>query len=97
MYDATLRLRRYAITAEFKPKPAFALRLPRSTRIEAVRIAKHEKISLNHFVALAVAEKIARLELLNLEPLDSDKTELEEEDSRLLEEKLSRFRDSGAA
>ena len=67
------------MATEFKAKPAFALRLPRSMRMEAVRIAKHEKISLNHFVALAVAEKIARLELRHSEPLDSDKADLEEE------------------
>ena len=64
------------MTTEFK---TFALRLPRSMRMEAVSIAKHKKISLNEFVALAVAEKIARLELLNPEPLVSAKADLEEE------------------
>jgi hypothetical protein len=67
------------MTAEFKGKQVFALRLPRSMRIEADRIAKHKKISLNEFVALAVAEKIARLELLLSEPLNSEKADSEEE------------------
>jgi hypothetical protein len=42
----------------------FPLRLPRSTRIEAGEIAAREGISLNQFIALAVAEKIARMELM---------------------------------
>ena len=67
------------MTTEFNAKQVFALRLPRSMRIEAVRIAKRKAISLNEFVALAVAEKIARSELLNSEPLVSDKADLEEE------------------
>jgi hypothetical protein len=67
------------MTTEFNAKQVFALRLPRSMRMEAVRIAKRKAISLNEFVALAVAEKIARLELLNSEPLVSDKADLEEE------------------
>jgi predicted HicB family RNase H-like nuclease len=56
------------MTTEFKAKQVFALRLPRSMRMEAVRVAKNERISLNQFVALAVAEKIARLELLHSKP-----------------------------
>ena len=50
-----------------KPKVplSFALRLPQSTRVEAAEIAKREGVSLNQFVALAVAEKIARMELLD--------------------------------
>jgi hypothetical protein len=51
----------------------FALRLPSSTRIEAAKIAKHQGLSLNHFITSAVAEKIARLEFLLSEPVDSDK------------------------
>ena len=39
----------------------FALRLPLSTRIRAAESAEREGMSLNQFVALAVAEKIARL------------------------------------
>jgi hypothetical protein len=46
-----------------------------------VEIAKREGISLDHFVALAVAEKVARLELVHAERLDSDNTELQERDS----------------
>ena len=42
----------------------FALRLPNSTRIQAISIAKHEGISLNQLITLSVIEKIARLELM---------------------------------
>ena len=41
---------------------AFPLRLPRSTHYAAVEMAKAEGLSLNQFIALAVVEKIARLE-----------------------------------
>lgn len=41
---------------------AFPLRLPRSMRLQAVEHALREGISLNQFIALAVAEKITRLE-----------------------------------
>jgi hypothetical protein len=40
----------------------FPLRLPRSTRYSAVDIANAEGLSLNQFIALAVAEKIVRME-----------------------------------
>lgn len=42
----------------------FALRLPKSTRFTAVEFAKTEGLSLNQFIALAVAEKIVRMELV---------------------------------
>ena len=40
----------------------FPLRLPKSTRLQAVELAQREGLSLNQFIALAVAEKITRLE-----------------------------------
>ena len=40
----------------------FPLRLPKSTRLQAVDLAQREGLSLNQFIALAVAEKITRLE-----------------------------------
>jgi predicted HicB family RNase H-like nuclease len=40
----------------------FPLRLPQSTRRMAVDIAIAEGLSLNQFIALAVAEKIVRME-----------------------------------
>jgi hypothetical protein len=67
------------MTRESKAKPMCALRLPKSMRIEAVEIAKREGISPNHFIALAVAEKIARLEVLHSRTPDSDKADLQEE------------------
>lgn len=45
-----------------KRKQSFLLRLPLSTRERAVELAQQEGTSLNHFIALAVAEKISRME-----------------------------------
>ena len=49
-------------------------------RIAADGIAKQEGISLNQFVALAVEEKIVRLEFLDSAPPDSVKADLQAED-----------------
>ena len=46
----------------FKRHQTFPLRLSPSSRQQASEIAKEEGISLNHFISLAVAEKISRLE-----------------------------------
>ncbi len=43
-------------------KKPFALRLPNSIRDEAEKCAALEGTSLNHFITLAVAEKLIRLE-----------------------------------
>jgi hypothetical protein len=43
-------------------KLCFLLRLPLSLREKATDLARHEGISLNHFIGLAVAEKISRME-----------------------------------
>ena len=44
-------------------KPAtYPLRLPRSIRAAVARIAKQEGTSVNQFVVMAVAEKLAALE-----------------------------------
>jgi len=45
-----------------KRKQSFLLRLPLSTRERAAELAHEEGTSLNHFIALAVAEKISRME-----------------------------------
>jgi len=42
----------------------FALRLPLSMRREATTLAESEGISINQFIALAVAEKITRMDLI---------------------------------
>lgn len=39
----------------------FPLRLPVSMRISADDLAEHEGVSLNQFIAMAVAEKIVRM------------------------------------
>jgi hypothetical protein len=40
----------------------FVLRLPTSSREQATASSKADGISLNHFISLAVAEKLSRLE-----------------------------------
>ena len=44
-----------------KRKQSFLLRLPTSVREQAVEIAHEDGTSLNHFISLAVAEKISRM------------------------------------
>ncbi len=41
---------------------SFPLRLGTSIRQQAADLAQNEGISLNHFISLAVAEKISRME-----------------------------------
>jgi hypothetical protein len=45
-----------------KRQSAFLLRLPASLKQEALDFAKDDGTSLNHFISLAVAEKIARIQ-----------------------------------
>ena len=40
----------------------FPLRLPKSLKESAKALAEKDGISLNHFISLAIAEKISRLE-----------------------------------
>ena len=47
---------------------SFPLRLPMSVRDAANELARKEGVSLNHFISLAVAEKITRLEQSALNP-----------------------------
>ena len=47
---------------EMKRTLSFPLRLCPSTRQQATKLAQQDGISLNHFISLAVAEKITRLE-----------------------------------
>jgi hypothetical protein len=44
-----------------KNATSYPLRLPRSIRAEVERLAKEEGISVNQFVATAVAEKLAAM------------------------------------
>lgn len=46
----------------FRRHQSFPLRLSPSIRQQASEFAKKEGISLNHFISLAVAEKLSRLE-----------------------------------
>lgn len=56
---------------EMKRKQSFLLRLPLSVREEATRIAHLEGTSLNHFIALALAEKISRMEASKAQALSN--------------------------
>jgi hypothetical protein len=47
---------------EHKRVLSFPLRLGASIRQQATDLAHNEGISLNHFISLAVAEKISRME-----------------------------------
>lgn len=46
---------------EQRRKQSFLLRLPFSVREQATLLAREEGTSLNHFISLAVAEKISRM------------------------------------
>lgn len=50
------------MTPEYKRHQSFPLRLSPSTRQQANALSQQEGISLNHFISLAVAEKISRME-----------------------------------
>lgn len=50
------------MTEEYKRRQCFPLRLAASLRTQANNLAHSEGISLNHFISLAVAEKISRME-----------------------------------
>jgi hypothetical protein len=47
---------------EYKQRQCFPLRLSLTMRRQANDLAEREGISLNHFISLAVAEKINRME-----------------------------------
>ncbi len=51
---------------EYKRHQSFPLRLSPSTRQQASDLAHAEGISLNHFISIAVAEKIGRMEQASL-------------------------------
>ncbi len=50
---------------EQKRALSFPLRLCPSVRQQATQLAQNDSISLNHFISLAVAEKISRMEHTN--------------------------------
>jgi hypothetical protein len=47
---------------QYKPHRSFPLRLSPSLRQMAYEVAKVEGVSLNHFISIAVAERLSRLE-----------------------------------
>jgi HicB family len=57
------------VTADTSPRRSFPLRLAKSLREVASTLAQRDGVSLNHFINLAVAEKISRLEH---KPTESD-------------------------
>jgi len=44
------------------PQQTYPLRLSRSMREQVERIARKDQVSVNHFIALAVAEKLSRMD-----------------------------------
>jgi hypothetical protein len=50
------------MTQEYKRHQSFPLRLSPSIRQQANDLAHGDGISLNHFISLAIAEKISRME-----------------------------------
>jgi hypothetical protein len=50
------------MSEEYKRRQCFPLRLAPSMRRQADDLADREGISLNHFISLAIAEKITRME-----------------------------------
>ncbi|MDE1160690.1 MAG: toxin-antitoxin system HicB family antitoxin [Acidobacteriaceae bacterium] len=42
---------------------SFPLRLPPSLRQQSTELARNEGISLNHFISLAIAEKVSRMHI----------------------------------
>lgn len=53
-------------------KQSFLLRLPISVRDQAAELAQADGTSLNHFISIAVAEKISRMDQHS--PLSIQKT-----------------------
>jgi hypothetical protein len=51
------------VNTEEKRYKTFPLRLPPSLRRQSTEFAELEGLSLNHFISMAVAEKISRMEL----------------------------------
>ncbi len=51
------------------PHKSFPLRLPISLRAKAVEMARKDDISVNHFISLAIAEKLARMPQPQVEEL----------------------------
>ena len=47
--------------SEQKRKQSFLLRLPSSIREQAILLAHEDGTSLNHFITIAVAEKLSRM------------------------------------
>ena len=46
-------------------RSAYPLKLPRSVKLAAQRLAEEDGVSLNQFIAVAVAEKIGALQTAN--------------------------------
>jgi predicted HicB family RNase H-like nuclease len=51
-----------SVTTTSKPRYSFPLRLPLTVRRRANDVAHSEGLSLNHFISIAVAERISRTE-----------------------------------
>jgi hypothetical protein len=56
-----------------KQRTSFPLRLAASLRQRAQLLARSDGVSLNHFISLAVAEKISRMESTQADPPSVEK------------------------
>ena len=61
------------MSQEYKRHQSFPLRLSPSIRQQANDLAHLDGISLNHFISLAVAEKVSRMEQAALRSEHSDR------------------------
>ena len=59
-------MRSNPVNQEYKRHQSFPLRLSPSIRQQATELARDEGISLNHFISLAIAEKLSRMEQASL-------------------------------
>ncbi len=59
---------------ETKRKQSFLLRLPTSIREQAIHMAHEEDTSVNHFISIAVAEKISRMAQKSMSSKNEDAT-----------------------
>ncbi|MBX6360041.1 MAG: hypothetical protein IRZ03_08175 [Acidobacterium ailaaui] len=60
--DTCLQEDAFPMPEEYKQRHCFPLRLSATMRRQANDLAHREGISLNHFISLAIAEKISRME-----------------------------------
>ncbi|WP_390890454.1 toxin-antitoxin system HicB family antitoxin [Tunturiibacter lichenicola] len=76
------------MTQEYKRHQSFPLRICPSIRAQASDLAHLDGISLNHFISLAIAEKIVRMERTNTKEVPAPQR-VDPERPRLVFKKLT--------